>query len=130
METLRLLGLLWVVLDGVGPLLLEEPELSLHPEVVRFIPQMFARMQRRSGRQVMVSTHSTDLLRDEGIGLDEVLLLLPARSARGKVWNIDEPPVGFWPVDPAPRRSTYGREPATNGVPAGRLWPYPKRRGE
>ncbi len=75
--TLRLLGLLWVVLDGVGPLLLEEPELSLHPEVVRFIPQIFARMQRRSGRQVMVSTHSTDLLRDEGIGLDEVLLLMP-----------------------------------------------------
>lgn len=75
--TLRLLGLLWVVLDGSGPLLLEEPELSLHPEVVRFIPQMFARMQRRSGRQVIVSTHSTDLLRDEGIGLDEVMLLQP-----------------------------------------------------
>jgi predicted ATPase len=75
--TLRLLGLLWVMLDGTGPLLLEEPELSLHPEVVRFLPQMFARMQRRSGRQVIVSTHSTDLLRDEGIGLDEVLLLIP-----------------------------------------------------
>lgn len=75
--TLRLLGLLWMVLDGTGPLLLEEPELSLHPEVVRFIPQMFARMQRRSGRQVIISTHSTDLLGDEGIGLDEVLLLLP-----------------------------------------------------
>lgn len=75
--TLRLLGLLWVVLDGTGPLLLEEPELSLHPDVVRSIPQMFARMQRRSGRQVMVSTHSTDLLRDDGIGLDEVLLLSP-----------------------------------------------------
>lgn len=75
--TLRLLGLLWVVLDGTGPLLLEEPELSLHPDVVRSIPQMFARMQRRSGRQVMVSTHSTDLLRDDGIGPDEVLLLSP-----------------------------------------------------
>lgn len=76
--TLRLLGLLWVMLEGTGPLLLEEPELSLHPEVVRFIPQMFARMQRRSGRQVVVSTHSTDLLRDEGIGVDEVLLLTPS----------------------------------------------------
>lgn len=75
--TLRLMGLLWAVLDGSGPLLLEEPELSLHPDVVRFIPQMFARIQRRSGRQVLVSTHSTDLLRDEGIGLDEVLLLRP-----------------------------------------------------
>ena len=75
--TLRLLGLLWATLDGTGPLLLEEPELSLHPDVVRFMPQMFARIQRRSGRQVLLSTHSTDLLRDEGIGLDEVLLLQP-----------------------------------------------------
>jgi hypothetical protein len=75
--TLRLLGLLWATLDGTGLLLLEEPELSLHPEVVRFVPQMFARVQRRSGRQLLVSTHSTDLLRDDGIGLDEVLLLLP-----------------------------------------------------
>lgn len=75
--TLRLLGLLWAIVDNGGPLLLEEPELSLHPEVVRFLPQMFARMQRRSGRQIMTSTHSTDLLRDEGIGLDEVLLLTP-----------------------------------------------------
>lgn len=75
--TLRLMGLLWAALDGTGPLLLEEPELSLHPDAVRFIPQMFARLQRRVGRQVLVSTHSTDLLRDEGIGLDEVLLLEP-----------------------------------------------------
>ena len=75
--TLRLTGLLWAVLDGAGPLLLEEPELSLHPEVVRFLPQMFARLQARSGRQVLISTHSTDLLRDSGIGLDEVLLLRP-----------------------------------------------------
>ena len=76
--TLRLLGLLWAALDGTGPLLLEEPELSLHPEVIRFIPQMFARIQQRTGRQVLISTHSSDLLRDEGIGLDEALLLQPS----------------------------------------------------
>lgn len=75
--TLRLMGLLWAALQGTGPLLLEEPELSLHPEVVRYIPQMLGRMERRSGRQIFVSTHSSDLLRDEGIGLNEVLLLLP-----------------------------------------------------
>lgn len=78
--TLRLMGLLWAVLDGSGPLLLEEPELSLHAEVVRFIPQMFARIQRRTGRQIMLSTHSADLLRDEGIGLDEVFLLMPGKE--------------------------------------------------
>jgi len=75
--TLRLMGLLWVAMEGGGPLLLEEPELSLHPEIVRYLPQMFARFQRRTGRQIILSTHSPDLLRDEGIGLDEVLLLRP-----------------------------------------------------
>ena len=76
--TLRLMGLLWATLDGTGPLLLEEPELSLHPDVVRYLPPMFARIQRRTGRQILLSSHSTDLLRDEGIGMDEVLLLEPA----------------------------------------------------
>lgn len=75
--TLRLMGLLWASMEGGGPLLLEEPELSLHPEIVRFLPQMFARVQRRTGRQIILSTHSLDLLRDDGIGLDEVLLLRP-----------------------------------------------------
>jgi len=78
--TLRLLGLLWIMLEGRGLLLLEEPELSLHPEVVRYIPQMFARMQSRTGRQIFVSTHSPEMLRDEGIGLDEVLLLIPGKE--------------------------------------------------
>ena len=78
--TLRLMGLLWVAMESGGPLLLEEPELSLHSEIVRFLPQMFARVQRRTGRQIILSTHSPDLLRDEGIGLDEVLLLRPGRE--------------------------------------------------
>lgn len=79
--TLRLMGLLWAAMDKGGPLLLEEPELSLHPEIVRVLPQMLARVQRRSGRQVFVSTHSPDLLRDEGIGLDEAMMLVT--SAEG-----------------------------------------------
>ena len=79
--TLRLMGLLWAAMDKGGPLLLEEPELSLHPEIVRVLPQMLARVQRQTGRQVFVSTHSPDLLRDEGIGLDEAMLLVT--SAEG-----------------------------------------------
>lgn len=77
--TLRLLGLLWATLDGGGPLLLEEPELSLHPEVIRYIPLMFARIQRRSGRQILATTHSTELLR-EGVGMDEVIVLEPGQE--------------------------------------------------
>ena len=60
--TLRLIGLLWSILDGTGPLLLEEPELSLHSAVIDNIPQMIARMQSRNGRQVMISTHSVRCL--------------------------------------------------------------------
>lgn len=78
--TLRLMGLLWALLDGGGPLILEEPELSLHSEVVSHVPEMMAyiqKSQRRQARQILVSTHSSDLLRDEGIAPDEVLLLRP-----------------------------------------------------
>jgi hypothetical protein len=74
------MGLLWVAMEVGGSLLLEEPELSLHPEIVRFLPQMFARLQRRTKRQIFISTHSPDLLRDEGIALDEALLLIPGRE--------------------------------------------------
>ena len=75
--TLRLMGLLWALLQGEGPLLLEEPELSLHPDVIAYVPQMLARVQSKSGRQIILSTHSPDLLRDRDIRVEEVLLLQP-----------------------------------------------------
>ena len=74
------MGWLWALLDGSGPLILEEPELSLHSEVASHIPQMMAsiqKSQKKQARQILVSTHSSDLLRDEGIAPDEVLLLRP-----------------------------------------------------
>lgn len=78
--TLRLMALLWILLDGTAPLLLEEPELSLHVAVVRHIPRIMARLGRKVGRQIIVSTHSADLLLDEGIGPEEVLMLEPSRE--------------------------------------------------
>ena len=75
--TLRLIGLLWAAMEEGGPLLLEEPELSLHEEIVRVLPQVLIRIQHETRRQIFLSTHSSDLLGDEGIGLDEVLLLVP-----------------------------------------------------
>ncbi len=78
--TLRLIGLLWSLVE-VGrratPILLEEPELSLHPAVVRLLPRVLASAQRGSGAQIILTTHSPDLLEDEGIGADEVLELEP-----------------------------------------------------
>ena len=75
--TLRLIGLLWAIMETKGLLLLEEPELSLHPGIVRMLPQLLARAQRKTGRQIFLGTHSPELLQDEGIGLDEALLIIP-----------------------------------------------------
>lgn len=88
--TLRLLGLLWTAFDGVGPLLLEEPEISLHPEIVQRLPAVLDRVnrQRKVPRQIIISTHSQDLLSDPSIGAEEVLRLEP--SADGTVFAIVE----------------------------------------
>lgn len=75
--TLRLIGLLWSLLEGDSLLLLEEPELSLHAEIVKKLPGLIERLQRPKRRQVILSTHSADLLSDKGIGGEEVLLLTP-----------------------------------------------------
>ncbi len=75
--TIRLIGLFWSLLEGESPLLLEEPELSLHSGIVSKLPNLFHRLQRKRRRQIFVSTHSGDLLSQPGIGGEEVLLLTP-----------------------------------------------------
>ncbi|MEK7409685.1 MAG: AAA family ATPase [Acidobacteriota bacterium] len=78
--TLRLIGLFWSLLEGDAPLLLEEPELSLHSAVVSKLPAVIHRLQRTRRRQILISTHSFDLLSERGIGGEEVLLLTPDRE--------------------------------------------------
>jgi len=75
--TLRLIALLWSLQDGRSLLLLEEPELSLNAGIVDKLAPMISRFQRQTRRQVMLSTHSPDLLSDIGIGGEEVLMLEP-----------------------------------------------------
>ena len=75
--TLRLLALLWSLLEGDSLLLLEEPELSLNAGIVEQLAPLIYRMQRQRRRQVLISTHSEDLLRDKGIDGREALLLTP-----------------------------------------------------
>lgn len=75
--TLRLIGLLWSLLEGDSLLLLEEPELSLNSGIVaQFAPLVF-RLQRPRKRQVIISTHSDALLTERGIDGREVILLTP-----------------------------------------------------
>ena len=79
--TLRLIGLLWMVQEGARRagrvILLEGPELSLHPAIVQRLPTLLNRAARRNGSQVVLSTHSTELLEDPGLELDEVVILQP-----------------------------------------------------
>jgi predicted ATPase len=75
--TLRLIGLLWSLLESDSLLLLEEPELSLNSAIVSNLPSLIYRLQRPRKRQVILSTHSADLLSDKGIGGEEVLLMTP-----------------------------------------------------
>ena len=78
--TLRLIGLLWTLLESESILLLEEPELSLNAGIVAHIASLISKMQRRKRRQVFVSTHSDALLTEQGIDGTEVLLLTPAKE--------------------------------------------------
>ncbi len=80
--TLRLIGLLWALQEGDGPLLLEEPELSLHSAIVKRLARLISRVQKktRNQRQVYISTHSAELLSDRGIGGEEILLLEPSEE--------------------------------------------------
>ena len=73
--TLRLIGMLWSLLDGDGPLLLEEPEQSWHAGLVQYIPLLLSGAMLATDRQIMVSTHSTELLDSEGIEAEQVLML-------------------------------------------------------
>ncbi len=75
--TLRLLGLLWSLLDGDSLLLLAEPELSLNTGIVVKLSALMYRLQQQKKRQIILSTHSADLLLDKGIAGEDVLLLNP-----------------------------------------------------
>jgi len=91
--TLRLLGLLWSLLDGDSLLILEEPEISLNNSVVQEIPLMISKLQRKrkSRRQVLVSTHSEALLSNPGIdGRGVVLLETGHDGSTGRSLNEDE----------------------------------------
>jgi len=78
--TLRMIGLLWSLPEGDGLLLLEEPELSLHSQIVSKLPALIWRLQRARKRQVMLSSHSAELFGDRGIRPHEVALLCPQGS--------------------------------------------------
>ena len=83
---LRLIGLLWSLLENDSVVLLEEPELSLNIGIVSQLAPSISRLQRSRRSQVLVSTQSNILLIEPGIDGREVLLLIPEKD--GTVVNI------------------------------------------
>lgn len=82
--TFKLFTLLWELTEpNSGPLLLDEPETSMHREIVEQLAEQFAAIQRKSKspRQIITATHSRELVNVQSIAADEVILLRP--SAKG-----------------------------------------------
>jgi predicted ATPase len=68
--TLRLIAMLWTLLSSNSMILLEEPELSLHKSVVEQIPDLIYKtrqFRRKSGGQILISTHSEAMLSSQSI---------------------------------------------------------------
>jgi predicted ATPase len=78
--TLRLIGFLWSLLETSSLVLLEEPELSLHSYIVKKIPSLISQTSKKKKQQLIISTHSPDLLSDPGMGGEEILLFYPKKE--------------------------------------------------
>jgi hypothetical protein len=80
--TLRLIGLLWSLLEGDSLLLIEEPELSLNGAIVAEIPLMIQQVRKstKRRRQVLITTHSASLLSNQGIDANGVLIIEPSTN--------------------------------------------------
>lgn len=131
--TLRLVGLFWSLLERGGPLLLEEPEISLNRDIVRRLPPLIYRLsapvRRRRGderhrelRQVILTTHSPDLLSDPGIDGWGVLCITPGTNGSIVKPLAADPIVrkmleaGVMPSEVAPFRSQNFQLPLDLGI--------------
>lgn len=94
--TLRLLGILFdlATLPRTTTLvLLEEPETFLQPSVVRSLPSFLAEVAYSKQVQMVITTHSPELLSDETIGADQVLLLRTTeKGTTGELLSESEDP--------------------------------------
>ena len=52
----------------------------MHSSVARQIPAIISRVRNNGGPQVIATTHSSEILHDEGLGKDEVVLLTPGED--------------------------------------------------
>jgi predicted ATPase len=85
--TLRLIATLWTLLSSNSMILLEEPELSLHNKVVAQIPGLIhgsRQSRKKSGGQIIISTHSEVMLSSKSIG-GNFLILKPGTAGEATI---------------------------------------------
>lgn len=75
--TWSLIAILWSLLTADGPMLIEHPENSLQSAIQHHLTWAFARPNDPPRRQVIATTHSCDLVLDEGVAPEEVLTITP-----------------------------------------------------
>ena len=90
--TLRALGILVALFQGgeaarPGLIAIEEPDVALHPAAAALVREALTRAAERS--QVLVTSHSPELLDDEGISADS-LLAVTADGGMTMIAPIDE----------------------------------------
>ena len=80
--TLRLIGMIWALFEDNSLLLLEEPEVSLNASILNHIPSLIYRItgKKKKKQQILISTHSIDLLSNAGIAGEEVLIFEPGKE--------------------------------------------------
>ena len=89
--TLRMIAMLWTLLASNSMILLEEPELSLHKRIVEQIPDLIYKTRqsrKKSGGQIVISTHSEAMLSGKSIE-GNFLILKPGKG--GEATSIDAP---------------------------------------
>lgn len=93
--TLRYLSLLCLLLDPSpsAVLVLEEPELGLHPDAIRSIAKLLKEASRH--RQIFVTTHST-LLVDCFSETPEDVVVVEAEEGESVITRLDEPKMKEW----------------------------------
>ena len=106
--TLRLIGLLWAILEGAPPLVLEEPELSLHEAVVAELPGLLYAAAGRRGRQILVSTHALSMMSAPGLDPSEVVLLQPSPLGTKTVLASEDPAIVLEAKSDLPLRESIG----------------------
>jgi predicted ATPase len=85
--TLRLIGLLWTLLEKKKTILLEEPEMSLHSSIVRQLPNIIFQVQKKKTciGQSIITTHSYEIIDNKGIAAEEILLVTTDNKEGSKV---------------------------------------------